>query len=57
MGMFFVGLDLGQRHDPAAIAVAEKTTNHIRVRHLERIALGTPYPGVVERVREIVWNP
>jgi hypothetical protein len=54
--MFYVGLDLGQRHDPTAIAVAEKTTNHIRVRHLERIPLGTPYPGVVERVREIVWN-
>jgi hypothetical protein len=30
--------------------------NHMRVRHLERIALGTPYPGVVERVRGITWN-
>jgi hypothetical protein len=25
-----------------------------RVRFLERIALGTPYPNVVERVREVV---
>jgi hypothetical protein len=50
--MFYVGLDLGQRHDPSAIAVVEKTST-MRVRHLERMALGTPYPRVVERVREI----
>jgi hypothetical protein len=55
-GMFYVGLDLGQRHDPTAIAVVEKTTNHVRVRHLERVPLGTPYPRVVERVREITRN-
>jgi hypothetical protein len=29
--MFYVGLDLGQRHDPTAIAVVEKITNHVRV--------------------------
>jgi hypothetical protein len=54
--MFYVGLDLGQRHDPTAIAVVEKITNHMLVRHLERVPLGTPYPGVVERVREITRN-
>ena len=62
--MFYVGLDLGQRHDPTAIAIIEKlelaqawqtTVFHsLRVRHLERVPLGTPYPGVVARVREIV---
>ena len=62
--MFYVGLDLGQRHDPTAIAVVERielaqawqaTEFHsLRVRHLERVPLGTPYPGVVARVREIV---
>jgi len=62
--MFYVGLDLGQRHDPTAIAVVERielaqawqaTAFHsLRVRHLERAPLGTPYPGVVARVREIV---
>src|ERR1700676_3422854 len=46
------GLDLGQRHDPTAIAVVE-SRGVMRVRHLERVALGTPYPRVVERVREI----
>jgi hypothetical protein len=51
--MFYRGLDLGQRHDPTAIAVVEKARGEIRVRHLERVPLGTPYPRVVERVREI----
>jgi hypothetical protein len=62
--MFFLGLDLGQRHDPTAIAVVERMDllrpyqgplfHSVRVRHLERVPLGTPYPGVVARVREIV---
>jgi hypothetical protein len=64
--MFYLGLDLGQRHDPTAIAVVERmervrpwqgTEFHsLRVRHLERVPLGTPYPGVVARVREITQN-
>ena len=59
--MFSIGLDLGQRHDPTPIAVVERielaqawqaTELHsLRVRHLERAPLGTPYPGVVARVR------
>jgi hypothetical protein len=53
---FYLGLDLGQRHDPTAIAVVEGR-DVIRVRHLERVPLGTPYPGVVERVRAIVRHP
>src|SRR5665213_3322812 len=64
--MFYVGLDLGQRHDPTAIAVVERMElarafqgpvfHSLRVRHLERVPLGTPYPGVVARVREILRN-
>jgi hypothetical protein len=53
--MFYVGLDLGQLRDPSAIAVVEKT-RVIRVRHLERFRLGTLYPSVVERVREITQH-
>ena len=49
-----MGLDLGKRRDPAAIAVVESGERKLGVRQLERIALGTPYPLVVERVREIV---
>jgi len=52
--MFYVGLDLGQRRDHSAIAVVEKRSASMHVRHLERVALGTPYPLVVERVCEVV---
>jgi hypothetical protein len=62
--MFYLGLDLGQRRDHTAIAVVERRElrlgyrapefDGVWVRHLERVALGTPYPRVVERVREIL---
>ena len=67
---YFVGLDLGQSRDHSALAVVERadlildefdhaTYERLRerrywVRFLERVALGTPYPNVVERVREVV---
>src|ERR1035438_4240226 len=65
MSEFYVGLDLGQARDFTALAVVERvamkgewdlaTWTHRKVlvqrlRHLERIALGTPYPDVVRRV-------
>jgi hypothetical protein len=65
---YFVGVDLGQKQDYTAIAVVEKweapgeldrvtwerriEVRH-RLRHLERVPLGTPYPEVVGRVREV----
>jgi len=62
--MFYVGLDLGQRQDHSAVAIVERPKlrhawlatrqDHLLVRRVERLALGTPYPRVVERVREIV---
>lgn len=64
--MSSVGLDLGQRHDYSAIAVVERRElyqgyynsmlHSMAVRHVERMPLGTPYVGVVERVREIVQS-
>jgi hypothetical protein len=67
---YFVGLDLGQSRDHSALAVVERAElildeiDHVtyerlkerryRVRYLERVALGTPYPNVVERVRAVV---
>jgi hypothetical protein len=64
--MFYVGLDLGQRRDHSAIVVVER--REVRafhdsgpdaqlVRYVERVPLGTSYPGVVERVRGIVRHP
>ncbi len=64
----FVGLDLGQKQDPSAIAVVERWEEAgepdrvtwerpievgYSLRHLERLALGTPYQEVVGRVREV----
>src|ERR1700734_707888 len=66
---YFVGLDLGQRQDHSALAVVERDevvldemdfaryeqrrARRFRMRFLERLRLGTPYPDVVERVREV----
>jgi len=64
--MYFVGVDLGQKRDHSAVAVVERvdrrrafqatTTERLLVRFAERMALGTPYPIVVERVRRIVQS-
>src|SRR3954447_3419034 len=67
---FFAGLDLGQKQDYTAIAVIERcrtvygardpvTYDFVRetryvLTHVERLPLGTPYPQVVEHVRELV---
>jgi hypothetical protein len=64
--MFFVGLDLGQKRDPSALAVVERVeprmawmgpASRLGVRYLERLELGTPYPEVVARVCEILEDP
>ena len=53
--MFYLGLDLGKKHDHTAIAIVEKRMHTtLLVRHLERVELGTPYPAVVARIGEIV---
>jgi hypothetical protein len=67
---FFLGLDLGQRQDPSALALVERDEivldemdyatyekrreRRYRMRFLERLWLGMPYPDVVERVRQVV---
>jgi len=56
-----IGVDIGQRRDPTAVCVAEvkrratqrHQENHFYVRHLERLALGTSYPKVAERIAHI----
>jgi hypothetical protein len=63
----FVGLDLGQKQDHSAIAVVERddkrsawmptVVDRLRVRHLERLPLGTSYLRVVDRVKEVVTHP
>jgi hypothetical protein len=60
-----IGVDLGQRRDPTAIAVLELTDRSrdrgapsfdYETRHLERLPLGTKYPAVAERVAEVERN-
>ena len=68
----FCGLDLGQVHDPTALAVLETseisigrslvtydwiTVKRRSFRHLERLPLGLDYPTIVEHVRGLVSRP
>ena len=61
---FFTGLDVGQSQDPTALAVVEwaeeagewdpatwayRKMTALRLRYLERLPLGTPYPELVDR--------
>src|SRR5580704_7056784 len=65
--MYFIGLDLGQKQDYSAVAVVEREERwpefrsagprRLHVRHLERLALGTPYAAVVRRVSEMARGP
>ncbi|NJL27145.1 MAG: hypothetical protein HC897_04280 [Thermoanaerobaculia bacterium] len=64
-----IGIDVGQKRDPTAIAVVEthlrpigdpaarqsKSESHYFVRFLQRLPLGTPYPEVARRLGEI-WQ-
>jgi hypothetical protein len=58
VGAVTVGVDIGQRRDPTAIAVVEQehrgSETHHMARHLERLPLGSPYPLVAERVAAVV---
>jgi hypothetical protein len=66
---YFVGLDLGQAQDYTALAVVEAVetkgewdaarycfgrNRELRLRHLERMPLGRPYPEMVARAVEVM---
>ncbi len=69
---YYIGLDLGQRSDPSAIAILQfdpraggldratylpQIRPVLRIRHLERIALGTSYPAIAAKVRATLRHP
>lgn len=78
MGPVAIGIDIGQKIDPTAVAVLEieertiaeegtdgapktaqaptRTEDFYIARHLERLALGTPYPAVAARLAELGAN-
>lgn len=59
-----IGIDIGQKHDPTAIAVMElewrtaegSRDDHYLGRHIERLPLGTTYPAIAARLKEVVTN-
>lgn len=53
MGLITIGVDIGQRVDPTALAVTEFINNTFETRLLERLAIGTPYPDVAKRISEV----
>ncbi len=53
MGSVTIGVDVGQRVDPTAIAVCEREEDRYVVRYLERLPLGTSYPAVAEHVGRV----
>jgi hypothetical protein len=57
---FYVGLDLGQSADYTALAVIEAGSSgveELRLRHLERYPLRTPYPEIADKVVRLVRDP
>ena len=53
-----IGIDIGQKVDPTAIAVLEKVKRadgeHYIARFLQRLPLATTYPAIAERLGQIV---
>jgi hypothetical protein len=66
---FFLGVDIGQAQDPTAIALLELVRTMVRtgpivvedirfrLRNLERLELGTPYPDVTAKVQRTLAMP
>lgn len=53
MGTVTLGIDVGQKVDPTALAVADENGGIYAIRFLERLEIGTPYPDVARRVGEV----
>jgi hypothetical protein len=57
---YLIGLDVGQVSDPSALVITQprlvswgiEQHLHYQARHLERFPLGTPYPTIVQRVKD-----
>jgi hypothetical protein len=64
---FYVGLDLGQAADYTALAVVQggveknsatgEMEKYLRLRHLERYELRTPYPEIADKVATRMRDP
>ena len=70
-GAIVIGLDLGPKRDPSALAILEvgedvtgrrdpvtwewEREPYVNLLYLERIALGTPYPDIVQQMHS-TWT-
>jgi hypothetical protein len=59
---YTIGVDPGQAVDPTAIAIVRRVggfsaRQRFQIGHLERLPLGTPYPGIVWRVKQLLAHP
>lgn len=71
--VYFIGVDLGQKHDYTAISILERaiivegernpynferpTHTQYTIRYLERLPLEIPYPEIVDRISQLVRHP
>ena len=59
MSDFILGLDLGQAQDYTALGILErdgssKGDREYQLRHLDRFPLGTSYPAITEKVKQLM---
>jgi phage FluMu gp28-like protein len=52
-GEFYAGLDLGKHQDPSVLAVAKKEETSIKLFHMHRFPLKTPYASVIGYVKTL----
>ena len=52
-GQFYVGLDLGKHQDHSALATVKTEDNSIKLTHLHRFPLRTPYASVIGYVKTL----
>lgn len=50
-GVYYIGVDLGQKHDHSVIAVVERTGDKMILRFLKRFKLGTEYNTVLDYLK------
>jgi phage FluMu gp28-like protein len=52
--LYYLGVDLGKKHDYSVIAVVTKEKDHVRLVYYKRWPLETPYSSVIGSVRVII---
>jgi hypothetical protein len=58
MSEYTIGIDPGQVQDPTAFAIVRRVDGDAKpifqCGHLERLPLGTPYPGIITHARRLL---